>query len=378
MNNGKMKIENRISINFNELIEDCTKDGKKIPKNDYLAEGRFPIIDQGQEFIAGYSNDDSEIYSDVPAIIFGDHTRVFKYIDFPFFLGADGVKLLKAKQNVSYKYLYYFFSQAQFPNTGYARHFKWLKELQIPLPPIETQKQIAATLDKVTRIIAENKKLLEKYDLLIKSRFIEMFGDTVENPKQWIIEKLKSLTSKIGSGATPKGGRESYISEGISLVRSMNVYNGFFEYEGLAHITEAQAKELDNVTLQENDVLLNITGASVARCCILPKDVLPARVNQHVSILRTTEKLNPVYLSNLLISDTEQRVLLGIGGAGGATREAITKTELESLDIPVPPLELQQQFAAFVQQIDKSKFAVQKSLEKAETLYKSLMQEYFG
>ena len=183
-----------------------------------------------------------------------------------------------------------------------------------------------------------------------------MFGDPVLNPKKWNIEKLKTLTSKIGSGATPKGGRESYISEGISLVRSMNVYNGYFEYDGLAHITEKQARELDNVMLQENDVLINITGASVARCCILPKEVLPARVNQHVSILRTTDKLHPVYLSNLLITDTEQRVLLGIGGAGGATREAITKTELEILDIPVPPLPLQNDFATFVHQIDKSKF----------------------
>ena len=197
-----------------------------------------------------------------------------------------------------------------------------------------------------------------------------MFGDPVDNPNKWEIKKLKSLTTKIGSGATPKGGRESYISEGISLVRSMNVYKGFFEYEGLAHITEAQAKELDNVTLQENDVLLNITGASVARCCILPKDVLPARVNQHVSILRTTEKLNPVYLSNLLISDTEQRVLLGIGGAGGATREAITKTELESLDIPVPPIELQQQFVSFVQQIDKSKFEIWRYLKFSDIMNK--------
>ena len=254
----------------------------------------------------------------------------------------------------------------------------YISNITIPLPERNLQDKIVTELDLIEKTITNHNDVLKKYDTLIKSRFIEMFGDPVENPKQWIIEKLKSLTSKIGSGATPKGGRESYISEGISLVRSMNVYNGFFEYEGLAHITEAQAKELDNVTLQENDVLFNITGASVARCCILPKDVLPARVNQHVSILRTTEKLNPVYLSNLLISDTEQRVLLGIGGAGGATREAITKTELESLDIPVPPLELQQQFAAFVQQIDKSKFAVQKSLEKAETLYKSLMQEYFG
>ena len=231
-----------------------------------------------------------------------------------------------------------------------------LEKIIVNIPCFSKQEDIVKQLDKLSNIIKKTRKQLLNFDLLIKSRFIEMFGDPVENPKQWNIVKLKSLTAKIGSGATPKGGRESYISEGISLVRSMNVYKVFFEYEGLAHITEAQAKELDNVTLQENDVLINITGASVARCCILPKDVLPARVNQHVSILRATEKLNPVYLSNLLISDTEQRVLLGIGGAGGATREAITKTELESLDIPVPPLELQQQFAAFVQQIDKSKF----------------------
>ena len=243
---------------------------------------------------------------------------------------------------------------------------------------LTTQKKVSTMLDKCNELIEKHKLTLEKYDSLIKSRFIEMFGDPVLNPKQWSVEKLKTLTSKIGSGATPKGGRESYISEGISLVRSMNVYKGYFEYDGLAHITEEQARELDNVTLQENDVLINITGASVARCCILPKAVLPARVNQHVSILRTTDKLNPVYLSNLLITDTEQRVLLGIGGAGGATREAITKTELETLDIPVPPMSLQNDFASFVQQIDKSKFVVQQSLEKAETLYKSLMQEYFG
>ena len=240
-------------------------------------------------------------------------------------------------------------------------------EMKIFLPPLETQKQIAKQLNKCTTLLAKHKQMLETYDTLIKSRFIEMFGDPVLNPKKWNIEKLKTLTSKIGSGATPKGGRESYISEGISLVRSMNVYKGYFEYEGLAHITEDQARELDNVTLQENDVLINITGASVARCCILPKDVLPARVNQHVSILRATEKLNPVYLSNLLITDTEQRVLLGIGGAGGATREAITKTELETLNIPVPPLSLQNDFASFVQQIDKSKFEMEKIVKLCYT-----------
>lgn len=292
--------------------------------------------------------------------------------------------LPNGKYEVDNDFLYHLFSNKDWSEgsnkavKGITLNKASLLEVKILLPPLTIQKQIAKTIDKCTEIISKNKRILEKYDTLTKSRFIEMFGEPVLNPKKWNIEKLKTLTSKIGSGATPKGGRESYISEGISLVRSMNVYKGYFEYEGLAHITEDQARELDNVTLQENDVLINITGASVARCCILPKDVLPARVNQHVSILRATEKLNPVYLSNLLITDTEQRVLLGIGGAGGATREAITKTELETLNIPVPPLSLQNDFASFVQQIDKSKFAVQKSLEKAETLYKSLMQEYFA
>lgn len=278
--------------------------------------------------------------------------------------------LPNGKYEVDNDFLYHLFSNKDWSEgsnkavKGITLNKASLLEVKILLPPLTIQKQIAKTMDKCTEIISKNKRILEKYDTLIKSRFIEMFGDPVLNPKKWNIEKLKTLTSKIGSGATPKGGRESYISEGISLVRSMNVYKGYFEYEGLAHITEDQARELDNVTLQENDVLINITGASVARCCILPKDVLPARVNQHVSILRATEKLNPVYLSNLLITDTEQRVLLGIGGAGGATREAITKTELETLNIPVPPLFLQNDFAAFVQQIDKSKFEIANSLKR--------------
>lgn len=278
--------------------------------------------------------------------------------------------LPNGKYEVDNDFLYHLFSNKDWSEgsnkavKGITLNKASLLKVKILLPPLTIQKQIAKTMDKCTEIISKNKRILEKYDTLTKSRFIEMFGDPVLNPKKWNIEKLKTLTSKIGSGATPKGGRESYISEGISLVRSMNVYKGYFEYEGLAYITEDQARELDNVTLQENDVLINITGASVARCCILPKDVLPARVNQHVSILRATEKLNPVYLSNLLITDTEQRVLLGIGGAGGATREAITKTELETLDIPVPPLSLQNNFATFVQQIDKSKFEIANSLKR--------------
>ena len=97
-----------------------------------------------------------------------------------------------------------------------------------------------------------------------------MFGDPIDNPKGLPALPLKSLATKLGSGATPKGGNASYKTEGISLIRSMHVYNGYFDYEDLAYIDDEQAKKLDNVTVCEGDVLLNITGASVARSCVVP------------------------------------------------------------------------------------------------------------
>ena len=126
----------------------------------------------------------------------------------------------------------------------------------------------------------------------------------------------------------------------------------------MAHLTQEQASQLQNVTLKKDDVLSNITGASVARSCIVPNDILPARVNQHVSILRPNlENVNPVFLNQLLISYNFKNKLLNLGSAGGATRQAITKQQLEDLEIILPPIELQNQFASFVQQVDKSKVA---------------------
>jgi Type I restriction modification DNA specificity domain. len=106
-------------------------------------------------------------------------------------------------------------------------------------------------------------------------------------PDDWEIVKLKDVTSKIGSGATPKGGRLVYLEDGINFIRSQNVYDHHFNSNGLAYITEEAAKKLDNVTLQHNDILLNITGDSIARCCMVPDNMLPGRVNQHVSFFQS-------------------------------------------------------------------------------------------
>ena len=212
-----------------------------------------------------------------------------------------------------------------------------------------------------------------------KSRFVEMFGDSVANEKRWAVFSLKDITTKIGSGATPKGGKSSYAGNGVSFIRSMNVHDGFFKYNDLAHLTQAQEEELSNVIVSENDVLLNITGASVARTCIVPSDVLPARVNQHVAILRADiSRIDPVYLNRLLISHSFKQMLLNISESNGATRQAITKGQLERLDVPLPPLALQREFAAFVAKVDKLAFAVRKSLETAEKLYWQQLSEAFS
>lgn len=147
---------------------------------------------------------------------------------------------------------------------------------------------------------------------------------------------LGKLCSKIGSGATPKGGKESYHQHGITLIRSTNVLDFRFSYPDLAHINLAQAKALDNVELHKDDVLFNITGVSVARCCIVPDNVLPARVNQHVMILRPKRgKYMSYYLLFTLCNTENKTLLLGIGQSG-STREAINKQEMESFQIPLP------------------------------------------
>ena len=141
---------------------------------------------------------------------------------------------------------------------------------------------------------------------------------------------ISEFTSKIGSGATPKGGKEAYLGGEYTLIRSQNVHDFFFSHDGLAYINSKQAKALDNVKVKQGDVLLNITGDSIARCCSVPQDVLPARVNQHVSIIRCKNIEDSEYLKYYLIN--MKPYLMKICGVGG-TRNALTKEAIGKLPI---------------------------------------------
>lgn len=206
-------------------------------------------------------------------------------------------------------------------------------KMKLPVPSIEEQRKVVQAYKTVTDRIALKKQINDNLVASLSAVYKELFSDAdTQYPKV----TLQKICSKIGSGATPKGGKTAYIDEGISLIRSTNVFDFRFEYSDLAHINQNQADALANVTVESNDVLFNITGVSVARCCMVPDDVLPARVNQHVMIVRPIKGENmSYYIMFTLCSADNKAKLLGIGQSG-STREAINKQELESFEIPLP------------------------------------------
>lgn len=196
----------------------------------------------------------------------------------------------------------------------------------------------------------------------------------------WNVIKLGDACNKIGSGITPRGGNSVYKESGIPLIRSQNIYNNYFQYSGIVFIEESVANKMKNVELQEDDVLINITGDSVARCTIVPKDMVGARINQHVSIIRTDKsKLEPYFLKYYLVSDNIQRVLLSMAKEG-ATRAALTKKMIENIQIKIPDIDTQRKISAisnsFTNKIELNN-EMNKTLEEmAQAIFKSWFVDF--
>ena len=195
---------------------------------------------------------------------------------------------------------------------------------------------------------------------------------------EWPTKRLGDSCEKIGSGATPKGGKDTYLEFGpIYLIRSQNVHNDGFSPAGLAFISEEQAKKLDNVIVEAGDVLLNITGDSVARVCQAPRQFLPARVNQHVAIIRPKSIVfDACFLRYFLASPAQQDYMLGLAAAG-ATRNALTKGMIESLQVPCPPLPIQQGIGDILAGFDDRITLLRETNATLEAIAQALFKSWF-
>lgn len=195
---------------------------------------------------------------------------------------------------------------------------------------------------------------------------------------EWKEYRLGDVCTKIGSGATPKGGKEAYLEEGeFALVRSQNVLDFSFSYDGLAYINKEQASKLNNVALQQDDVLLNITGDSVARVCQVPPEVLPARVNQHVAIIRPdTEKLDQKFLKYYLLNPQFKNFMLGLSSVGG-TRNALTKVMIEDFRLHLPEINTQKRIASILSSLDEKIELNRQTAQTLEAIAQAIFKEWF-
>ena len=249
-----------------------------------------------------------------------------------------------------------------------------LNELQIKLPCLQEQNIIARVLDKTNAIIGKRRAQLSCLNELAKSRFIEMFGDPVTNPKGWESGTIRDIASEVKYGTSSpatEGGKHIYL-------RMNNItYDGHLDLSNLKYI-DLPDDQLAKYQVQKGDVLFNRTNSKelVGKTCVFKEDI-PMVIAGYIIRVRVNARANPEYLSAILNSKYGKRTLLDMCKAivGQAN---INAQELQNIDILIPPISLQNEFATFIEELDKSKFTIRKSLEKLETLYRALLQEYFG
>ena len=258
-----------------------------------------------------------------------------------------------------------------------------LSKMTMPLIDLPEQEIIVERLDKLQSIITHRKQQLEKLDELVKARFVEMFGEPISNPMGWKIKKLSELSELITNGNTPKGGSENYVDSGILFLRSQNVWRNRIDLDDVAYIDDETHKKMKKSSVHYNDILITKTGrintenSSLGRAALFQGDDNSANINGHVYLVRLKNIVSPKFVVTILTGEAYRKYIRKVC-VGGIDKRQINLDQVEDFPIIMPPLELQNQFADFVKQVDKSKVAVQKALDEAQLLFDSLMQEYFG
>lgn len=281
------------------------------------------------------------------------------------------------KEMLFVRYLYYFLDK--YVETlrrqsigGVIKYIKLgnLTEVRMPLPSLDEQRKVADILDRISGLIAKRRQQLDTLDELVESRFVEMFGNVSQK------QQLKEFSILITKGASPKWQGIDYCNEGVLFVTSENVRKGFLDLSKKKYLPHKINEILPRSVLHRNDILVNIVNASIGRAAIFDSDEL-ANINQAVALVRVDpKKINTIFLLTFLNSEEARKTydFMKVGG----DKSNLSLKNISELMIPVVSIAQQENFAAFVQETEKSKLSIQKSLEKLEILKKSLMQKYFG
>lgn len=381
-------MPNELPLNWCEckLVDTCdVYQPKTISTKELIEDGKYTVY--GANGIIGrynqYNHENSEILITCRGATCGtiNKSKPFSWIN-------GNAMVVHPFIKISSDFLFYYLNSVNFKPyiSGSAQSQITrisLQPLSLPLPPSAEQERIVEKIEALFAGIDEGVERLKSAQAQIKqyrqSVLKSAFEGKLYKTTEWKEKKLIDLTSKIGSGSTPNGGKNNYHTDGIPIIRSMNVHMSKFIYEGLAYLDDKQASQLNNVITQKDDVLLNITGASIGRTCLLPDTLVGARVNQHVSIVRTKNELLPQYLSFYFASPIMQTKITIENY--GATRQALTKSAIENFRIHLPTLPEQQRIVEEIEKrfavADELEKAVNEGLEKADKLKQSILKKAF-
>lgn len=353
---------------FMECIENV-KYTTKLQTKDFAQQGTYPIISQDESYISGYWDNANDVFhAKRPLVIFGDHTRVLKYIDFDFVLGADGVKILLPTEDILAKYMYYYLKWYNVPSLGYSRHFKLLRDIEFPIPSLSEQQAIVRELDGINRLIDLQEEQLREYDRLAQSLFYTTFGDPATNPKGWEVKKLGDIAEPT-TGITYSP--DDVADDGIIVLRSSNIQDNKLDFDDIVRVRKTVAEKY---YVKAGDILMCSRNGSFR---LVGKTALVDNLNEKMTwgafmtIIRSD--YNPYLLQYFRTPAFREQLTT----AKTTTVNQITIGMLKKIQLPIPPANLQQSFAAQIEAIEQQKALIRRSLDETRTLLAARMQYYF-
>lgn len=365
---------------FIDVIKDVSGGNKKVKKKEYQTQGIIPVVDQGKTLIGGYTNNLEDQYckTELPVIIFGDHTRIIKFINQPFAMGADGVKVLKPKTNeFDEKFLYHYLRQVKITDGGYDRHYKYLKRISIPFLPLPEQNRIAEILDKADALREKRRISIEKLDELAQSVFLDMFGDPETNPKGWQITPLEELIKDVRNGLVRR--RKTPINEGQIVLRLKDVREGWIALNEPNRI-DLDIKEAGKYLVEKDDFLfvrVNGNPNYVGRCALFIGHNEPVFFNDHIMRIKFRhDKVSPIILSHLLNSHYGKTQIARYRKTS-AGQHTINQNGVGKISVYLPPIDLQKEFIFRLDTINKQKKYLIKQLNDMSNMFLSLQQKAF-
>ena len=372
-------MESWVFIPFESAVQKVTYT-KKIPRKQFLTDGAYPIISQESDFINGYWDNSEDVFSvDSPVVIFGDHTKIIKHIDFDFVLGADGVKILKPIETLSSKFFAYFLNAAPVADLGYARHYRLLKEITVPVPPREEQERMVAILDEVfadiEQVRAKTEQNLKNARELFESYLQQVFSKDIKNYNQVALAEITKTISDGDHSAPPKS------SEGIPFITISNIDKNTNEidFSSTFKVPEDYYEKLKpNRKPIAGDVLYTVTGSYGIP--VLVKKEKKFCFQRHIGLIRPNSKAESEWLYYLLMSPIVFKQ--AEDGATGTAQKTVSLKVLRNILVPETPLGIQKEEVKKLKLVD----AKTKNLESVysaklaalDELKKSILQKAFS